>query len=66
MIDIEGEQFLQSFYNLITKSRNFDDLVNYGKIIKTMKEIKSNFMEEHKNIINTYYSLYSKRLDDII
>ena len=23
-------------------------------------------MEEHKNIINTYYSLYSKRLDDII
>ena len=23
-------------------------------------------MEEHKNIINTYYSLYSKRLDHII
>ena len=66
MIDIECEQFLQSFYNLITKSRNFDDLINYGKIIKTMKEIKCNFMEEHKNIINTYYSLYSKRLDDII
>jgi hypothetical protein len=22
-------------------------------------------MEEHKNIINTYYSLYSKRLDNI-
>jgi hypothetical protein len=31
-----------------------------------MKEIKYNFMEEHKNIINTYYSIYSKRLDDII
>jgi hypothetical protein len=31
-----------------------------------MKEIKYNFMEEHKNIINTYYSVYSKRLDDII
>jgi hypothetical protein len=31
-----------------------------------MKGIKSNFMEEHKNIINTYYSIYSKRLDDII
>ncbi len=65
-IDIEDEQSLQSFYNLITKSRNFDDLGNYEKIIKTMKEIKSNFMEEHKNIINTYYSLYSKHLDDII
>ena len=23
-------------------------------------------MEEHKNILNTYYSIYSKRLDDII
>ncbi|HEX6647307.1 MAG TPA: hypothetical protein VF047_09015 [Nitrososphaeraceae archaeon] len=23
-------------------------------------------MEEHKNIINTYYAIYSKRLDDII
>ena len=23
-------------------------------------------MEEHKNIINTYYSIYSKQLDDII
>ena len=31
-----------------------------------MKEIKSKFMDEHKNIINAYYSLYSKRLDDII
>ena len=25
-----------------------------------------NFIEEHKNIINTYYSIYSQRLDDII
>ena len=31
-----------------------------------MKEIKYNFMEEHKNILNTYYAIYSKRLDDII
>ena len=31
-----------------------------------MKEIKYNFMEEHKNIINTYYSICSKRLDDIL
>ena len=31
-----------------------------------MKEIKSNLMEEHKNILNTYYSIYSKRLDEII
>jgi len=31
-----------------------------------MKEIKHKFIEEHKNIINTYYSIYSKRLDDII
>jgi hypothetical protein len=22
-------------------------------------------MEEHKNIINTYYSIYSKRLDEV-
>ena len=65
-IDIEDEQSSQYFYNLITESRNFDDLVNYEQTIKTMKGIKSNFMEEHKNIINTYYSIYSKRLDDII
>ena len=31
-----------------------------------MKEIKYNLMEEHKNIIDTYNSIYSKRLDDII
>ena len=66
-IDIEDEQSLQSFYNLIAKNSNFDDLVNYQQTIKkTMKEIKYNFMEEHKNIINTYYSIYSKQLDEII
>ena len=48
-------------------SRNTDNSVKYQQIIKkTMKEIKHNFMEEHKNILNTYYSIYSKRLDDII
>ena len=48
-------------------SRNSENLVNYQQIIKkTMKEIKYNFMEEHKNILNTYYAIYSKRLDDII
>jgi hypothetical protein len=46
--------------------RNSKKLVNYQQIIKTMKEIKHNFIEEHKNIITTYYSIYSKRLDDII
>ena len=44
-----------------------ENSVNYQQIIKkTMKEIKYNFMEEHKNILNTYYSIYSKRLDDTI
>jgi hypothetical protein len=47
-------------------SRNFENDINFQQIIKTMKEIKHNFIEEHKNIINTYYSIYSKRLDDII
>ena len=47
-------------------SSNFEKWVNNQQIIKTMKEIKYNFMEEHKNILNTYYSIYSKRLDDII
>ena len=51
--------------NKIT-SRNFENLIDYRQTIKTMKEIKCNFMEEHKNIINTYYSIYSKQLDDII
>ena len=58
---------LQSFYNLIRKNSNFGGLINYEPTIKkTMKEIKYNFMEEHKNIINTYYSIYSKQLDEII
>ena len=66
-IDIENEYSLQYFYNLISKNRSFDNLVNYEQIIKkTMKEIKYNFMEEHKNIINTYYSIFSKQLDDMI
>ena len=66
-IDIENEYSLQYFYNLFAKNNNFDDLVNYQQTIKkTMKEIKYNFMEEHKNIINTYYSIYSKQLDEII
>ncbi len=47
-------------------SRNLENSVNYQQIIETMKKIKYNFMEEHKNIINTYYSISSKRLDDII
>jgi hypothetical protein len=47
-------------------SGNFENSINYQQTIKTMNEIKYNFMEEHKNIINTYYSIYSKRLDDIL
>ena len=43
-------------------SRNFENSVNYEQIIKTMREIKYNFMEEHKNILNTYYSISSKRI----
>ena len=46
--------------------RNFENSDNYQQIIKIMIEIKHNFIEEHKNILNTYYSIYSKRLDDII
>lgn len=46
--------------------RNFDDLVSYQQTIKAMKEIKFNFLEEHKNIINTYYSIYSNRLQEIL
>ena len=64
-------------YNVISYSNDFSgennivsrnsEKVNYQQIIKkTMKEIKYNFMDEHKNIINTYYSIYSKRLDNII
>jgi hypothetical protein len=66
-IDIENAYSLQYFYNLIAKNSNFDYLVNYQQTNKkTMKEMKYNFMEEHKNIINTYYSIFSKQLDEII
>ena len=51
--------------NYNTSTRNFDDLIYNQQTIKTMIEIKYNYMEEHKNIINTYYSIYSKRLDEI-
>jgi hypothetical protein len=30
-----------------------------------MKEIKYSFLEEHKNIIDTYYSIYSNRMNKI-
>jgi hypothetical protein len=66
-IDIENAYSFQYFYNLIAKNSNFDDLVNYQQTIKkTMKEIKCNFMEEQNSIINTYHSIYSKQLDEII
>jgi hypothetical protein len=45
--------------------RNFDEL-NYPQTVKTIKEIKSNFLEEHKYIINTYYLLYSNRLNEVL
>jgi hypothetical protein len=63
-INIENEYSLQSF-KLLTKTRNFD-LVNYEQTIKTMEDIKYNFMEEHKNIINIFYSIFSKRFDEMI
>ena len=65
-INIENEYSLQYFNNLITKNRNFPDLNDYEQAIKTMEEIKYNFMDEHKNIINTYYSIFSKRVDEMI
>ena len=48
-----------------TSTRNCDDVEIYKHTIKTMKEIKYNFLEEHKNIMNTYYSIYSNRLNKI-
>ena len=48
-----------------TSPRNFNDVDSYKHTIKTMKEIKYNFLEEHKNILNTYYSIYSNRLNKI-
>ena len=52
-------------FEIRTPPRYFDDLQKYQHTIKTMKEIKYNFIEEHKNIINTYYSIYSNRLNKI-
>ena len=54
-----------SLEKILAPPRNFDDLDNYEHTMKTMKEIKSNFLEEHQNIINTYYSIYSNRLNKI-
>ena len=66
-IDIENEYSLQYFYNLIKKNSNSNGLINYEQTIKkTREEIECNFIEEHKNIINTFYSVYSKKLADII
>jgi hypothetical protein len=45
--------------------KNIDELIDYKPSIETMKGIKYNFMEEHRNIINTYCSVYSRLLDDI-
>jgi len=57
-------------YNVISYSNDFSgennivsrnsEKVNYQQIIKkTMKEIKYNFMDEHKNIINTIHIIQS-------
>ena len=63
---IENNYSFRYFYNLITNNLNFNDLINDEQTIKTMEDIKHNFMEEHKNIINTYYSIFSNRLDEMI
>lgn len=65
-IDIENEYSLQ-YVDLIRKNKNFGDLINYEQVLaKTLKEIKYNFMDEHKNIIDIYHSIYSKQLDEVI
>lgn len=46
--------------------KNIDELVDYIPTIETMKSIKYNFLEEHRNIVNTYCSVYSRILDDIL
>ena len=61
-IHIDNKDSFQYFYNLITNRMNF----NNKQIIEKMKDIECNFLEEHKNIINTFYSVYSKKLDNII
>lgn len=67
-IHIENEYSFRDFYSLITNIDidNCDVLFNYEKAIRNMKLIKNNFMKEHKNIINTYYSIFSSRIDEII
>jgi hypothetical protein len=54
-----------SLEKIFAAPRNLDDLDNYQHTMKTMKEIKSNFLEEHQNMINIYYSIYSNRLNKI-
>lgn len=61
-INIDNKDSFQYFYNLITNKMNF----NNKQIIEKMKDIECNFLEEHKNIINTFYSVYSKKLDNIV
>ena len=63
---IENNYSFRYFYNLITNNMYFNNLVNDEQTIEKIKEIKHNFMEEHKNIINIYYSIFSKRLDEMI
>lgn len=46
--------------------KNIDELIDYKPTIETMMGIKYNFMEEHRNIINSYCSVYSRILDDIL
>lgn len=46
--------------------KNIDELVDFRPTIETMKSIKYNFLEEHRNIVNTYCSVYSRILDDIL
>ena len=46
--------------------KNIDELVDFRPTIETMKGIKYNFLEEHRNIVNTYCSVYSRILDDIL
>jgi len=61
-IHIDNKDSFQYFYNLITNNMYF----NNKHIIEKMKDIEYNFLEEHKNIINTFYSVYTKKLDNII
>jgi hypothetical protein len=64
--NIENNYSFCYFYNLINNNNNFNGLINDEQTIEKIKEIRYNFMEEHKNIINTYYLIFSKRLDEMI